>query len=756
MKQSKRILSFGLTAVLAFSSVIPASGAPSNPPCDETLYVTLDPYGEITESSVVKSYLLDGRTQIIDYGTYDKVINMTDYADPQIGEDGSVTFNLEQPEERFYFEGKTQVTRQQLPWNIDVSYRLNGVDKKAEELAGATGLVEINIDLLPNKQVSDYYKNNLVLSAAAIVDMDKNLSLEAEGAQVQTMGNMNAVVYFALPGEEQHYTIKIGSNDFKFSGLVFLIVPATLGQLDRVNDLRSAKETIEDSSEAISNSLDVVLNTLGGMQKSIGDTADGLHNLDQSRQLIADSKGKVYENADAALAALNELSADLKPFSAHTKEASNALDRINSNLNEMVATLDDLSPQLGDLRDNIRALRDDVDTIKGLLNSPEVNMATQQFAALLARTQSDLDALKTAQQTLNSGLAGLGQAMTQLGGGLGTLKSYSGFMSESFDEDTINNLVEQLQDEGFDNSEDIANYLSEYSDFAPGEIDQLIETLSDALGMDENISKSARVASGSNAIPPALLTPLGNLIAGTAGSVGNTNLTDDLSGMITLTGNMLQLLNTQKGVLNGSLESIKDLGTTAGKICDTADDLISSVDDLNRTVNTYHGEAIDTLRDAGILVETAGKGIDSLYIFFSSLENQTKSVGDSLNTGTQKTLNGLAGALEQAQSGLAQTDTVQNAKDTIKQLIDDKWDEYTGEDMNILNFDSEAPPVSFTSEKNPAPRTIQMVLRTQEIKADDAKQSVDVDEDFHPDGTIFHRIGNIFKKIWEAITSFFH
>jgi len=46
---------------------------------DETLYINLDHYGTTTKTSIVKSYSLNGNTQITDYGNYDDVINMTDY-----------------------------------------------------------------------------------------------------------------------------------------------------------------------------------------------------------------------------------------------------------------------------------------------------------------------------------------------------------------------------------------------------------------------------------------------------------------------------------------------------------------------------------------------------------------------------------------------------------------------------------------------------------------------------------------------------
>ena len=48
-----------------------------------------------------------------------------------------------------------------------------------------------------------------------------------------------------------------------------------------------------------------------------------------------------------------------------------------------------------------------------------------------------------------------------------------------------------------------------------------------------------------------------------------------------------------------------------------------------------------------------------------------------------------------------------------------------------------------------------MILRTEEIKDKKDNADVDVDEDFYPDGNIFHRIGNIFKHIWRSITSVF-
>ena len=127
-----------------------AEGAQIPASHDETFYATLDYYGGVLDSSVVKSYKTYGSDTITDYGVYDQVTNLTDGREPTLGE-GTVTFQLgEDAPSRFYFEGKTEQPFRELRWTITVSYQLNGAPALAETLAGKTGLVEIDLDVVPN------------------------------------------------------------------------------------------------------------------------------------------------------------------------------------------------------------------------------------------------------------------------------------------------------------------------------------------------------------------------------------------------------------------------------------------------------------------------------------------------------------------------------------------------------------------------------------------------------------------------------
>ena len=164
-----------------------------------------------------------------------------------------------------------------------------------------------------------------------------------------------------------------------------------------------------------------------------------------------------------------------------------------------------------------------------------------------------------------------------------------------------------------------------------------------------------------------------SILQSTAGLAGNTEVTDDISSMISMTEQLLTLLGSHKDSFSSSMTDARDIADVIGDISNIGEDIISDIDDLDITLDYYYPEAISTLKDAGALTDAAAKGLDSLNLFLGSLEDQIKAVGEPLNSGTRKTLNGLADILEHANSGLAQTETVRQAKDTIKDTIEDVY-----------------------------------------------------------------------------------
>ena len=99
---------------------------------------------------------------------------MSNQLEPEMGE-GSLTWSFEEsPASRFYYQCTMDESQVVLPWDFDVSYKLNGVPEDGEKLAGASGLVEIHIQAIPNEQAKEYYRNNMLLMAEGPVGRSKS------------------------------------------------------------------------------------------------------------------------------------------------------------------------------------------------------------------------------------------------------------------------------------------------------------------------------------------------------------------------------------------------------------------------------------------------------------------------------------------------------------------------------------------------------------------------------------------------------
>ena len=741
-KKIKRAVSGTLAAVMAASAGIASFGAAGVPVCDEAMYVTMDPYGGISEASVVKSYELHGAREITDRGTYQAVHNMTGMEEPEVDGDTVIFRLLEEPEnDRFYFEGRMEPEEvsETLPWDIAVSYRLNGVERRLEELAHEKGVLKISIDAVPNTGTSEYFRNNMTMEIAAVVDMDQNLSVEAPGAQIQSIGSMKTVLFMVMPGEEQHFELEIGSNDLEFSGLLFLMAPVTISQLERLEDLRKARDTVKDSADAIGDSLDVVLDSLDGLQGGLGSTVEGLGQLDRSRQILSDAKGGIYVDADQALALLKELSDRGIPFPAYVEEARKALEDMNGELNSMNTSVQALDDQLESLGYGLKHVTMDLNDTADLLYDTRHDVGDLEDG--LARLRKDLEELKEKKEAVRKRVAELKKVIARL-----------------------KELQEQIQGHG-----DVLGISDQ-------EREELMEQLSGFCGgfADEEWEKyEAVTASGSDAVGDALgdLAGVGTEIAGKGLSrligalealVGAAEKPSRLESMI---GSVTQSISTLEHIIyrvHRDGESLENVLSDTGDVADTlrhtaatGQSLVEHVDRLTGILNTYHGTASSSLKDTGLLIDSAVQGTDAMHTLLSNVEESLKKAGEPLDAGTKKTIEGLSSALSAALSGLSETGVIRDAKNTVEDLADEKWEEYTGEDMTILNADIHAEKVSFTSGENPEPQSLQIILRTEGTKETEEDSVPAMSEDFQAEGNIFQRLWSILVRIAEAVAGVF-
>ena len=388
----KRVMTAGLAAAMLCTNAgggLPVYGAEAAVDVDETMYVNLDYYGRLDKINVVKGCSLNGLTDFTDYGTYLDVTNMSNQAVPVLG-DGSVTWNFPQAQkERFYYKcalDKDQIT-------------LNGVPSNGDQLAGASGLVEIHIKADPNDHAREYYRNNMMLMVAVPVDMGKCYSVEAEGSQTQNLGETTAVVFTALPGEEGDYTVRIGTDSFETTGVIMAMMPGTVEDLEHIKDLKEAKDTWQDAGDELYDSLEQMAKSVEDMREGVNQVRGGLDSAESARQKWSNSKDSILAGNDQTLASLTSVSQQLETMIPHLQTAKDSAEVVHKSMGDIVNTL-------GDMQDPLRKLHTRLNNIKSSSagiseNIPELMEIMQQLIALDAQLQAS-------EQVYVTGLASAG------------------------------------------------------------------------------------------------------------------------------------------------------------------------------------------------------------------------------------------------------------------------------------------------------------------------------------------------------------
>lgn len=889
-RQLLRVGSCTLSALMVLGS-IPAAAIRDGVTAtyDEAYYAMTDYYGNLTDGSVVKSYRTNGIATLTDYGDYDEIINLTDGTAPARN-GGMTTFRLDEKAlpGTFYFEGKTTKPFQQLPWTISMSYTLNGVPTKAEDLAGQAGVVEIRLDIVPNGRASEYARNNYTLEAMAIFNQDDILSLEAPGAQVQLIGNLRAVLFLGLPGEECHYTIRVGSDDFSFGGMTFLMVPATLSQLEEIAKLSERKDDLEDNYNKLSGSIDSLLDAMTAMTGSLNASANGLEQLNKARGIFSDGKGVIYSGTDALREDLSNLADVLEPVEGQIEALSKTISDSKSTLRSMTNTVFDLKGDLKDVESALRDLEDGTGDVKALLRASgnlqksledlrqalgdtsaaiptdpivkpgtgkdlktQMNQVVQLHSIYEKAENGNAAAFFTAMLTLKEKTdAEIAAAVPLL---QGTLKNVENgtvtieqvaaanpegaaliglYLQINKKEMSFQKFCESVLPAKFPNKSpaEIKKMAKLMNDlwlvYASGDTtghtlsDDFYEVYADILDLDDEavyeISASflqndeegssttgtTDTTDTTDTTGSTDTTDTTDVTAGstdttdTTGSTDTTDTTDEVGdpiennkpndAIIDLITDGIDSAASQISELQRKLNSamnkvlpptqsvLKDLAALCSRIenlsslLNSAEDLsaairhssadlrdiLDDVEDLQDILDDYEPVLQDTLKTVSSLSTSAIKTIRDTQGLISDTEALMKSTGATLDDGTKQTLEGLAAVLRSTAKTMGTAGQIKDAKTSICDIIEDTWDEYTGDVNNLLLMDATAEAVSLTDSRNPAPQSIQVLIRTQEITMPDEDET-EAEAAAEVQTTFWGRVAQMFKDFWAAITGLF-
>ena len=762
MKRNKLRRVTATALLLSFALPQCAQAAAPTVETDETVYINMDYYGAPTNTRIVKGVNLNGHTEFTDFGDYKDVYNMSTFDEPTLKED-SVYWKLNTDKNRFYYECiPNDTVNIQMPWNFDVSYKLNGVPVEADQCAGASGTIQMDIHAVPNTYASDYYKNNMMLVCATGIDMSKALSIDAPGAQIQSFGTYKLVMFMGLPGEENTFTVRIGSNDFESMGLIMFMTPATTSALDIMSSMRDIKNRLENSGDNLYTGVSSMLSTMQAVQGSLSSMSSGISGIDQVRKQLIKDRGTLDPRTDAALNALDELTGKSDSLIPELNSAKETLTALNATTSSILTTLEESGEDIPEYQKLLNDVKTSLGNLEDLFN--DLDDETDNSSWTIARIRSASEDLQKELNALTQDLKNLSGNLEDLPKDLNdavtdNLTDYVKAMATEAGQTAYKAAYKQAYQKAYDaaiaagsDEETAKQTASSAADTAASSVSSTAASTAQASAYNNAQALAALmtgIKSGSSAVTSDMQTMTKQL----------KSVTEKMSGLLDATNSLLKdlediadVFDEYKGLPQDFTAEGKKLTELANGSLDRVNKMLADIPALRESLDTMTTTANSAIDKTTSLMSSTTKALSTSYDLMNTANSVLRSVRSQADASTQTTINSLLDTLGKL-SGSTASGQMQTATNSIHSAVKDAETDLE-DDTNVLNIDTSADLESVTSSMNPSPSSLQFILRTEEISVDDDDDDGISDQDAADEG-VFARICNIFKKLFTAIAGVF-
>lgn len=673
-KLTKRMTAAFLT-VLLIISVLPASvfAVQGSTPKEEVVYISLNGDGSVKEIEVVNIFDLDQKGNIVDYGKYESLRNMTTEDSIEYKND---TVKIDADAGKLYYEGKLK--QNIMPWRINIRYFIDGKEYSAEELAGMSGRLDIKMTIRQNPDCDSSFFDGYALQATIVLDTDNASGIMAGGATIANAGSDKQLTYTVLPGREKDIDISADVKDFEMKGIA-------------INGIRMNLDIdIEDTQ--LQKKIDEVIG-VNELDDGVGELQDGAFRLYDGAGALDEAAGKLqtatqslYDGATelkSGLAALTSQNSELTgaAWSAYEALCSAAQEQLNTKLDEaglakVTLTPDTYSQVLMNILDQM-----DAETVY----NKAYNAA---LAEVTAKVEAQADTLYSEYIRSQADSIYLAYITSQ------SDSLYKQVASEA--------VMKQLQENGYTKAQ-AAAYLG--TDEGQLLVDNAVAATTDS--QKEQILQTAAY-----------------------------NLTDSQKKQI-LQGAISSLTDEDKSEIRNSyimqLMAGDEVTSQINKAVKSVNASAAEVSELKGQLDSYGAfykglvNYTDAVSSAAVGASVLADGLSELY---SGTDKLKEAVGE-LHIATGRLKDGIAELKEGTKEFANEADEM-NTK--VSDEIDSLTDSITGADTDVI---------SFASKQNTKVRSVQFVIKTEDICTDDA---VDTLEDKTEELTFWQKLVQLFKK----------
>lgn len=571
----------------------------------ETVYQTLDAHGRPTDT-VVSDWLKNPGTGPV----LDDISELAGIAntkgDEEFTQDGSrLAWNTSGDD--IYYQG---TTNKQSPVGIEISYKLDGQDVNADDIAGKSGKLEINIKYTNSskKTVKIDGKDTdiftpFIMATGMILPVDNFRNLSIDNGNILSEGDNNIVIAYGMPGLSESLDLNNFGSDSD--------IDIDLGEIsDKITDTVTITADVTDfemkSTYTIATSeffKDIDLNDIGDTSE-LEDKMDEL--ADAAKELVNGS-GKINKN-------LNTLDSKFVDYADAIDTLHDSTGTLNNGAEELRTGINSYTNGADQLLDGV------VDYVKG---TKTLAKSTKEYAKNTKKIVSKTGKLKS------KGTEVLANGSEEFSTGLNT---YVSTVNKILSADTFTTMASGISaiNEGASRLEDAAGQVSA----GVGSLKSGMESLNDAAKnitqydsqVDGYLAELKKLyAAAEDESEKAVIMEIMNYV-GTAQKAGNGIDAATGSGSEMAAG--FDAVSGGIAAISGGLSEIEDktgaeaIGGTTGNLTDGLAQLKAAGDQL---VSSYDNEL-----NAGI--KTLNKNVGALYSAGQELVSNNQKLNDGANT----------------------------------------------------------------------------------------------------------------------------
>ncbi|MGI5850071.1 MAG: hypothetical protein ACOX8Q_08440 [Christensenellales bacterium] len=334
----KRIALLALSMIILWYICAPSALALEKSK-NETVYTKLHHDGSVDQIYVVNQLFGD----YTDYGEYTDIKNLSTTSDPTISGD-KITFPDAYVKGGLFYQGTAQG---ELPMTFKIKYYIDGKSILAQDLAGESGRLKIEINYGVNVNCDERIRNGYMAQISLTINLNKASNINAYDATTVITGSTLNVVGTVLPGKSGSMCLDADVSDFEMDAITITLLKGTFSttdiknSIDKIDDgfddmIDGAQEMVEGTSElkdgviSLRNGVDDIDDGIAAIASAGEDMLQGINVYSSGLQEYTNSVIYVASGSFDFLAGLEKLSESGSAMAQGVSETADGLRGLSS------------------------------------------------------------------------------------------------------------------------------------------------------------------------------------------------------------------------------------------------------------------------------------------------------------------------------------------------------------------------------------------------------------------------------------------